>query len=425
MSLENNLRNLATRTATEFKTLRATLGSLGSLTTTNKTSFAAAINEVNAKPSGTGGASNLDGLSDVTLTGPTTGHVLRHNGTEFVNVAGTSFYEVAGAAATAEANAKAASQPLDADLTALAALTTTAYGRAFNTLADQTALMALLAAATTTVPGKVALATNAEGITGTDPAKAITSASLAAVFTDRIDTNVALGVSNTKVPSQGAVKAYADGLLDANNAYQYKGGIDASTNPNYPAASAGWTYKVTVAGKIGGASGPNVEAGDSLTALVDGSAAGTHAAVGANWLILQTNIDGAVVGPASSVAGNLATFSGATGKAVADSGFSVDNDAALTSNSATRVPTQAAVRAYAQPLDADLTAIAALASTADRVPYSTGAGAWSLATFTAAARTLLAGATVGDMRTTLDVYSKTEIGNPETDLVAVFEAGLL
>lgn len=31
----------------------------------------------------------------------------------------------------------------------------------------------------------------------------------------------------------------------------FKGGIDASANPNYPAADAGWTYKITVAGKIG------------------------------------------------------------------------------------------------------------------------------------------------------------------------------
>jgi hypothetical protein len=48
--------------------------------------------------------------------------------------------DVAGAAAAAQA----ASQPVDADLTAIAALTTTAYGRAFNTLADAPALAASL-----------------------------------------------------------------------------------------------------------------------------------------------------------------------------------------------------------------------------------------------------------------------------------------
>lgn len=43
-----------------------------------------------------------------------------------------------------------------------------------------------------------------------------------------------------------------------------------------------------------------------------------------------------------------------------------------------------------QAFDADLTAIAALVSAADRVPYSTGVATWALATFTAAARTFVA-----------------------------------
>lgn len=73
-----------------------------------------------------------------------------------------------------------------------------------------------------------------------------------------------------------------------------------------------------------------------------------------------------------------------------------------------------------QPLDADLTAIAALVSAADQFPYATGTGTWTLGTVTAAARGLLDDATVADMRNTLDVYSKTELGNPETDLVALY-----
>lgn len=78
-----------------------------------------------------------------------------------------------------------------------------------------------------------------------------------------------------------------------------------------------------------------------------------------------------------------------------------------------------------QPLDADLTAIAALVSAANKFPYATGAGTWSLADITVAGRAILDDADVAAQRTTLDVYSKTEIGNPETDLVAVFNAGLL
>lgn len=41
-----------------------------------------------------------------------------------------------------------------------------------------------------------------------------------------------------------------------------KGGFDCSGNPNYPAASAGDLYIVTVAGKIGGSSGVSVSVGD-------------------------------------------------------------------------------------------------------------------------------------------------------------------
>lgn len=53
MSLETNLRNAITRIATEFKALRTLIGGTGTanitgLTTTNRTSLVAAINEVKA-----------------------------------------------------------------------------------------------------------------------------------------------------------------------------------------------------------------------------------------------------------------------------------------------------------------------------------------------------------------------------------------
>jgi len=54
-----------------------------------------------------------------------------------------------------------------------------------------------------------------------------------------------------------------------------------------------------------------------------------------------------------------------------------------------------------QPLDADLSAIAALASAADRVPYSTGAQAWALTVLTGFARTLLDDADAATARATL------------------------
>lgn len=211
-------------------------------------------------------------------------------------------------------------QPLDADLTAIAALTTTPFGRGLLALADANA------GRTTLGLGSAAVAT--------------------------LDTNTALGTSNTAVPSQAAVKAYTDAIIGAQDAMVFKGTIDASTNPNYPAGNRGDTYRFSVAGKIGGAAGPNVEAGDILLCLTDGTATGNHATVGNNWTIIQTNIDGAVVGPTTSTSGNLATFNGATGKVIADSGIAIDTDGALAANSDQRVATQKAVKAYVDVLTA-------------------------------------------------------------------------
>jgi hypothetical protein len=73
-----------------------------------------------------------------------------------------------------------------------------------------------------------------------------------------------------------------------------------------------------------------------------------------------------------------------------------------------------------QPLDSDLTAIAALSSAANTVPYATGAQTWALTTLTAAARGLIDDVDVATMRGTLSVYSQAELGNPETDLVALY-----
>jgi hypothetical protein len=109
-----------------------------------------------------------------------------------------------------------------------------------------------------------------------------------------LDTDVTLAAnSDVKVASQKAVKAYADARIAAADAFVAKGTIDASASPNYPAANAGDTYRVSVAGKVGGASGLNVEVGDMLMCFVDGTAAGTQAAVGAAWDVIQTNGDGA------------------------------------------------------------------------------------------------------------------------------------
>lgn len=57
-----------------------------------------------------------------------------------------------------------------------------AYGRALLGLANQAALTALIAAATTTLTGAVELATDAETITGTDTTRAVTPSNLTAAY---------------------------------------------------------------------------------------------------------------------------------------------------------------------------------------------------------------------------------------------------
>lgn len=69
-----------------------------------------------------------------------------------------------------------------------------------------------------------------------------------------------------------------------------KGEIDCSTNPNYPAARTGDAYVVSVAGKIGGASGKVVDVGDLIVAKND-NAGGDEVAVGNDWFVLERNLD--------------------------------------------------------------------------------------------------------------------------------------
>lgn len=156
--------------------------------------------------------------------------------------------------------------------------------------------------------------------------------------------------SDTKVPSQKAVKTYVDtavtGLLD------FKGSTDCSGNPNYPAASKGDAYIVSVAGKIGGAAGVSVDIGDVYLATAD-NAGGTQAAVGASWAVLEHNLVGALL-----AANNLSDLTNTT-TARANLGLGnvdnvqqlplsyLDTDGALTANSDTKVASQKATKTYA------------------------------------------------------------------------------
>lgn len=66
MSLTTQISAVVTRIGTEFKTVYSQQGTLGSLSTTAKGSLVAAINEVNAKPTSSGGAAINDTAASTT-----------------------------------------------------------------------------------------------------------------------------------------------------------------------------------------------------------------------------------------------------------------------------------------------------------------------------------------------------------------------
>lgn len=112
-------------------------------------------------------------------------------------------------------DALALKQPLDADLTSIAALSTTSYGRDLLTLADQAALKTTIGAATDTATGVVELATNAETTTGTDTTRATTPAGVKTV-------------ADTKQPLDATLTALA-GVATAADKLIYATGPDAFT----------------------------------------------------------------------------------------------------------------------------------------------------------------------------------------------------
>lgn len=238
------------RVGTEFKAIRTLIsgtgtGGVGGLDTT-ATNLVDAVNEV-LDAVGAGGVMTLDGLTDVVLTSPATGHMVRYNNAtgEWVNVDPTTYL-----------------QPRDAELDTWSATS--------------------------------------------------------------LDTDGALAAdSDARVASQKAVRTYFAARIAALNVQVFQGTIDCSANPNYPTADAGATYVVSVAGRIGGAGGPRVQAGDMLICLVDATAAGNHATVGSAWDIVQVNLDGAVVGPTGATDNRVAVFDGATGALIKDGGVTV------------------------------------------------------------------------------------------------------
>lgn len=149
-----------------------------------------------------------------------------------------------------------------------------------------------------------------------------------------------LASSSTAIPTAAAVVAAIDNKIAAADAMIYKGTLGTDgTVTKVPANGykVGWTYKVITAGTYAGI---KCEVGDMLIAINNGPVSGTTV-VNVDWTVVQTNIDGAVTGPASATAGHIAVFDGATGKVIKDGTYtiatSVPSNAVFTDTKVTSV----------------------------------------------------------------------------------------
>lgn len=195
MTLEENLEALAIGIGTDVKDLRLRTGVLANLDTTDKDSLVDAVNEVFAAV-GAGGATNLDQLTDVTITSPATGHVIRFNGTTWVNVVGTDHFQAASA-----------------DLDALD-FASTSYGRAFLELVNQAGLVALLPTGSSSARGLWEAADDTEALAMSATDRVLTPGNLSAI------TNVNNGL--VKLDGSGKVAsaqlpAFVDDVVEAAN----------------------------------------------------------------------------------------------------------------------------------------------------------------------------------------------------------------
>lgn len=119
--------------------------------------------------------------------------------------------------------------------------------------------------------------------------------------------------NSTKIATTAFVKSLI-GTLDGT--LVYKGPVNS--NSDIPANhTKGWTYIVNTAGTY---VGEVCEVGDMIVCLTSGTTANN-----AHWNVIQTNVNGVVTGPSSSVDGQVALFSGTTGKLLKNTGNATIN----------------------------------------------------------------------------------------------------
>lgn len=135
------------------------------------------------------------------------------------------------------------------------------------------------------------------------------------------------------------ITGVTSGAINAVDALVFKGTLGNGGNITaVPDGTSGHTYKIGETYRIitpGTYAGQACESGDLLIAIANSIENQTQVN-NDHWTVAQTNIDGAVIGPAAdnNLGNHVAIFNGTTGKLIKDSGFtigkSVPSDAVFT-----------------------------------------------------------------------------------------------
>lgn len=123
---------------------------------------------------------------------------------------------------------------------------------------------------------------------------------------------------DTEVPTSKAVATAINNAFGTMDAMIFKGtiGSTGATVTTLPAThECGWTYKVITAGTYAGKA---CEVGDMIICIADGTVAAD-----ADWTVVQSNLDGAVIGPTSADNNHVVIFDGDSGKLIKNSNYTI------------------------------------------------------------------------------------------------------